>query len=66
MFFIRFTEDKYEGLENRFVEILKKHGILTYPPEDGWIRFVTHHDVTFKDMEVIEGKMTRIFAELSS
>jgi len=66
MFFIRFTEDKYIGLENRFVEILKKHGILTYPPEDGWIRFVTHHDVTFKDMELIEQKITRIFAELSS
>lgn len=66
MFFIRFIEDKYIGLENRFVEILKKHGILTYPPEDGWIRFVTHHDVNFKDMEVIEQKMTQIFAELSS
>jgi len=66
MFFIRFIKDEHIGLENRFVEILKEHGILTYPPEDGWIRFVTHQDVTFKDMEVIEGKMTRIFAELSS
>ncbi len=66
MFFIRFTKDKYIGLENRFVEILKKHGILIRPPEDSWIRFVTHHDVTFKDMEVIEQKITRIFEELSS
>lgn len=66
MFFIRFREGNYHGLEDRFVEKFKKHGILIHPPEDGWIRFVTHHDVTFKDMEVIEQKITRIFAELSS
>lgn len=65
MFFVRFTKDKYIGLENRFVEILKEHGILTYPPENGWIRFVTHHDVTMKDIEEIEKNLTHIFEELS-
>ena len=27
------------------VEELARRGVWSYPPFDGWIRFVTHHDV---------------------
>ncbi len=51
MVFIRFKTGAYSGLEGCLVSALKKHSILIYPPENGWIRFVAHHDVSFEDIE---------------
>jgi len=36
--------------EQRLVETLESNGLVTYPPEDGEWRFVTHHPLTAKDM----------------
>jgi threonine aldolase len=44
MLFVRFRGEQ-AGKEDRFVEELARRGVLSYPPFDGWIRFVTHHDV---------------------
>jgi threonine aldolase len=44
MLFVRFRGE-HAGMEGRFVEELARRGVWSYPPFDGWIRFVTHHDV---------------------
>ncbi len=44
MLFVRFRGE-HAGKEDRFVEELARRGVRSYPPSDGWIRFVTHHDV---------------------
>ncbi len=36
--------------EQRFLQQLKDNGILTYPPEGGVFRFVTHRDVSRSDI----------------
>ena len=51
MLFARFKEGSFRGKENRFVEVLKTHDVLTYPREGGWMRLVTHNDVSFEDIE---------------
>jgi threonine aldolase len=51
MFFVRFRTPAHKGKEARFAETLAGGGVLTYPPEEGWLRFVTHHDVSFEDVE---------------
>ena len=51
MLFARFKEGLLRGKENRFVEVLKTHDVLTYPREGGWMRLVTHNDVSFEDIE---------------
>lgn len=45
MFFVRFREPRLAGQEAALVERLDQRGVRTYPPHDGWVRFVTHHDV---------------------
>lgn len=45
MLFVRFRPEN-AGREQRLVEELARRGVLTYPPDDGWVRFVTHHDVS--------------------
>jgi threonine aldolase len=45
MLFVRFRGE-YAGKEARLVEELSRRGVLTYPPSDGALRFVTHHDVS--------------------
>jgi len=44
MLFVRFRGE-HAGREARLVEELARRGVRSYPPFDGWIRFVTHHDV---------------------
>jgi len=44
MLFVRFR-GPHAGKESRFVEELARRGVWCYPPSDGWVRFVTHHDV---------------------
>jgi threonine aldolase len=37
--------------ETRFLEACCEKGYLTYEPEGGWFRFVTHREVTEEDVE---------------
>jgi len=50
MLFVRFRRE-HAGREGRLVEELARRGVLTYAPEEGWIRFVTHHDVPAEQVE---------------
>jgi threonine aldolase len=52
LFFVRFSPDRHKGKEMRLAEELAGGGVLTYPPEDGWLRFVTHHDVSFEEIQI--------------
>jgi threonine aldolase len=45
MLFVHFRRE-HAGKETRLVEELARRGVLIYPPFEGWIRFVTHHDVS--------------------
>jgi threonine aldolase len=45
MLFVRFRGE-HAGKETRLVEELARRGVWSYPPSEGWIRFVTHHDVS--------------------
>lgn len=42
-----------ESPAHRFVRRLGEHGVLTYPPENGVIRFVTHYGITLRDIKRI-------------
>jgi len=60
MFFLKLkTPDN-----NLFVEILNKYGILTFPKELGWYRFVTHNNVNKTDINFIIEKLPNIVHEL--
>ncbi len=52
IFFVRFRNQN-QGLETNLVKSLKTGHILTYPPEQGWIRFVTHHDLSMEEVEQV-------------
>ncbi len=53
MVFLRFKSQSQTETdrESRLVESMRHHRILTYPPENGWIRLVTHHDITSQDID---------------
>jgi len=63
MLFIRFKAQEYLGREARLVQELKRHGILVYPPDGGWIRLVTHHDVSFSDIAKVTLLLEQVCAE---
>ncbi len=63
MLFVRFSEKRLLNRERDFVDTLQNRGIVTYPPEDGWIRFVTHHDVSCEDIEVFESQLDSVLEE---
>jgi threonine aldolase len=44
MLFVRYRGE-HAGKEGRLVEELARRGVWCYPPSDGWVRLVTHHDV---------------------
>jgi len=48
----------------RFVAALHRRGILTYPPEGGRVRFVTHHDVTAADIDRVIASLEPALAEV--
>jgi threonine aldolase len=50
MVFLRFRPGHGADPEERFVAALRRHGVVTYPPEGGWLRFVTHLDVSPTDL----------------
>jgi threonine aldolase len=66
MFFVRFRANGLRGKETRLSEELAGGGVLVHPPADGWLRFVTHHDVSFEDIQAacrkVEQAVTRFGA----
>ena len=50
MFFVRFGSARLRGRAAELVELLQEKGVLTYAPEDEWIRFVTHREVSDDDI----------------
>jgi threonine aldolase len=52
MIFARFSDPALAGRESAFVDALAASGVVTYPPDAGWIRFVAHHDVTAEGVDL--------------
>lgn len=65
MFFLRFKEDSSSRREEHLVESLRKHHIQTYPPENGWIRLVTHHDISSDDIDQVIAHLDSILQAIS-
>ena len=53
------TEPRKE-VEARFLEACKRKGYLTYAPEGGWFRFVTHREISGEDVENFAGDLPGI------
>ena len=49
MFFLRYRQPGPRNREQRLAEELINSGIRINPPDDGWIRIVTHNDVSEED-----------------
>jgi len=64
MVFVRFRPGCGAEPEARFVAALRRLGILTYPPEGGRVRFVTHHDVTAADIDRVIARLEPALAEV--
>jgi len=64
MFFLRYRDRGTGEREQRLAEALNKEGVKINPPEDGWIRIVTHNDVKLEDIEractLIEGVVAAV------
>ncbi len=64
IFYLKFKGDKIKFSE-KFFEQLEKNNILVYPPRNGGeIRFVTHLDVSFEDIENIIKLIPEMTAKL--
>jgi threonine aldolase len=50
MFFLRYKEPGFHGREQSLAEELISRGMRINPPEDGWVRIVTHNDVSGRDV----------------
>jgi len=51
MIFVRFADPGLAARESELVALLAERGVITYPPEDGWVRFVAHHDVSREQVD---------------
>ena len=51
MFFLRYREQGSGNREQRLAEQLINAGVKINPPDDGWIRIVTHNDVKPEDID---------------
>ncbi len=60
MFFVKLKQAKRDD----FLKVLAKYGILTYPKEHGFYRFVTHKDITDENVEFVLNKLPEIVKEL--
>lgn len=63
MVYIKISSKKPE-IEDRFVGLLKKNNILTYPHEYRNIRFVLHNDISDADLDHIESRMPEIVKKM--
>ena len=61
---VRAGGDKDEDAADRFVSLLREHGVLTYPPENGVVRFVTHYGITHRDIRQIGKIVPKVVREL--
>lgn len=50
MFFLHYRETGARNREQRLAEELINRGVRINPPDDGWIRIVTHNDVSAEDV----------------
>jgi threonine aldolase len=50
MFFLRYRDQGDGNREQRLAEQLIKAGVKINPPDNGWIRIVTHNDVSEEDI----------------
>jgi len=46
MFFLRYRARSGGDREQTLVEELNRSGVRVNPPDEGWIRIVTHHDIS--------------------
>ncbi len=53
-----------EERTDRFMRLLQDDGILTYPPENGMLRFVTHYGITEDHIRYIEKFLPSIIEKL--
>lgn len=60
MFFVNFNKKYRNQNPAKFVELLKEQGILTYPPEEDTLRFVTHRWITKADIDYIINQLPEI------
>ena len=51
MVFVRFRSPAGDREGEALVAALARRGVLTYPPDGGWVRFVTHHDAAWPQVE---------------
>ena len=51
MFFLRYSDPGARNREQRLAEQLISRGVRINPPDDGWIRIVTHNDVSAEDVK---------------
>jgi threonine aldolase len=66
MFFLRFQPGPYTGLETELVVRLREAGILVYQPFNGWIRFVTHHDVSREEIQEAAERIAPLVKRLTA
>ena len=64
MCWVRFRPGFGADPESRFVEALRRYGILTYPPHQGWLRFVTHADVPAAGVDRVIDSLEDALAEM--
>jgi len=65
MCWVRFRPGHGPGPEARFAAALARRGILTYPPHLGWLRFVTHADVSAADIDRVIENLDAALAEVA-
>ncbi|UCF99785.1 MAG: low specificity L-threonine aldolase [Spirochaetaceae bacterium] len=66
MFFLRYRDCVSADREERLAEELVKAGVRVNPPEDGWIRIVTHHDVSTVDLSLIHRQIEMAVSAVGS
>ncbi len=63
MVFVRFRSVAARS-PKRDSSALRRRGILTYPPEGGLVRFVTHHDVTAADIDRVIASLDAVLVDV--
>ncbi len=66
MIFVRFKEGDFTGKEAQFVDGLAKRGFLTYPPDDRWLRIVTHYYVCEEDIRRLASVLDEVLLEITT
>ena len=59
-----FVQAKNIEKNESWINNLKKRGIITYPPENNWIRFVFHHGIKSNQMDILLDRMKESINEV--